>query len=74
MSTEKHERSRIAAGLLQCEPHDVQAHVRVMTKEEREALSGRIDGVIAWVAEYDRADASRESPTTHYNRDKTGKA
>lgn len=54
--TEQEERTRIAAGLLQCKPEDVQPAVRVMNRNERADLTNRIDGVLEWVADYELAE------------------
>ncbi len=72
MSADQEERTRIAADLLQCKPEEVQQKVRGMSSGGRRYLTTRIDGVIAWLADYEAAEAFRmasmpQPPTAPYN-------
>jgi hypothetical protein len=54
--TDQEERTRIAADLLQIHAAAVKHRVRSMTPYQRATLTSRIDGVIAWVREYEKTE------------------
>ncbi|SEL12728.1 hypothetical protein SAMN05216359_105293 [Roseateles sp. YR242] len=47
--TEKEQRTRLAAGLLGCQPAQVQHQVRAMDQVQRQNLTDAVD----WVADYE---------------------
>lgn len=64
MSVDRLTRERIAADLLLVDrtktpdvPAELQRRLRAMTPAERRALTERIDGVLAWLADYEAEEA-----------------